>query len=172
MRHIPAGGRALGPHFARVLATCGPYACFVGTARAGEDEWRRWFSFERYAPIGYPRNDVLYREPTAIDLANVDRATYERACATLAKGHRVLLYAPTFRDHRPDWIQHVGLDRLADAVARQGDLLLEAGLRLEAPEIAIAASAGMEVSPTIRASVRARDARARSSSVFTSLRPR
>jgi CDP-glycerol glycerophosphotransferase len=72
-------GRALGPHFARVLATCGPYARLLGTAAAGEAEWRRWFAFERYAPIGYPRNDVLYREPTAADLAGCDRDTYDRA---------------------------------------------------------------------------------------------
>jgi CDP-glycerol glycerophosphotransferase len=51
LRNLP-GGRALGPHLARVLATCGPYARMLGTAAAGEDEWRRWFAFERYAPIG------------------------------------------------------------------------------------------------------------------------
>jgi CDP-glycerol glycerophosphotransferase len=56
-----------------------PLCPLLGTAAAGEAEWRRWFAFERYAPIGYPRNDVLYREPTASDLAGCDRDTYARA---------------------------------------------------------------------------------------------
>jgi len=130
-----APGRALGPHFARVLATCGPYARFVGTARDGEAEWRRWFSFERYAPIGYPRNDVLHREPDETDLANVDRETYNRAVAALARGKRVLLYAPTFRDGRPGWVLDAGIDRLAQAAAQGGDLLVVNLHPVESPQI-------------------------------------
>ena len=130
-----APGRALGPHFARVLATCGPYACLLGTAAAGEDEWRRWFAFDRYAPLGYPRNDVLYREPTDSDLAGCDRETYDRARATLARGKRVLLYAPTFRDGRPEWVLQAGLDKLAQAAAQGGDLLVVNLHPVESPQI-------------------------------------
>jgi CDP-glycerol glycerophosphotransferase len=130
-----APGRALGPHFAKVLATCGPYATLLGTAALGEDEWRRWFSFERYAPLGYPRNDVLYRQPTEADLAGCDRDTYARAQATLARGKRVLLYAPTFRDGRPDWVLHAGLDKLAQAAAQGGDLLVVNLHPVESPQI-------------------------------------
>jgi CDP-glycerol glycerophosphotransferase len=130
-----APGRALGPHFARVLATCGPYATMLGTAAAGEDEWRRWFSFDRYAPIGYPRNDVLYRTPTEADLAGCDRDTYDRACEALARGKRVILYAPTFRDGRPDWVLHAGLDKLAQAAVQGGDLLVVNLHPVESPQI-------------------------------------
>jgi CDP-glycerol glycerophosphotransferase len=130
-----APGRALGPHFAKVLATCGPYARFVGTAGHAEAEWRRWFAFDRYAPIGYPRNDVLYREPGEIDLANVDRATYALAQQTLARGKRVLLYAPTFRDGRPEWVLQAGLERLAQAAAQGGDLLVVNLHPVEQPQI-------------------------------------
>lgn len=130
-----APGRALGPHFAKVLATCGPYATMLGTAAQGEIEWRRWFSFHRYAPLGYPRNDVLYRQPTEADLAGCDRDTYDRARATLARGKRVLLYAPTFRDGRPDWVLHAGLDKLAQAAAQGGDLLVVNLHPVESPQI-------------------------------------
>lgn len=133
--HNLPGGRALGPHLARVLATCGPYATLLGTAAAGESEWRRWFAFGRYAPIGYPRNDVLHREPTDADLAGCDRAAYERACATLARGKRVVLYAPTFRDGRPDWVLQAGLDQLAHAAAQGGDLLVVNLHPVESPQI-------------------------------------
>lgn len=130
-----APGRALGPHYARVLATCGPYARLVGTAAAGEAEWRRWFAFDRYAPIGYARNDVLYREPTEADLAGTDRETYDRACTTLARGKRVILYAPTFRDGRPEWVLQAGLDKLAQAAAQGGDLLVVNLHPVESPQI-------------------------------------
>lgn len=134
LRNLP-GGRALGPHLARVLATCGPYATMLGTAAAGESEWRRWFAFERYAPVGYPRNDVLHREPTEADLAGCDRDAYDRACATLARGKRVILYAPTFRDGRPDWVLQAGLAQLAQAAAQGGDLLVVNLHPVESPQI-------------------------------------
>ncbi len=134
LRNLP-DGRALGPQLGRVLATCGPYARMLGTAAAGEAEWRRWFAFERYAPLGYPRNDVLYREPTEADLSGCDRATYERACATLARGKRVILYAPTFRDGRPQWLLQAGLDLLAQAAAQGGDLLVVNLHPVESPQL-------------------------------------
>jgi len=115
----------MSPRFARVLATCGPYASLVGTSAAAEGEWRRWFGFERYAPIGYPRNDVLYREPTDADLLNVDRTVYERARAARAAGQRVIVYAPTFRDaNRGKWIVDAGLGRIAKELDKRGDLLI------------------------------------------------
>ena len=107
----------------------------LGTAAQGEEEWRRWFSFDRYAPLGYPRNDVLYRQPGEDDLAGCDRDTYERARATLARGKRVLLYAPTFRDGRPDWVLHAGLDKLAQAAQQGGDLLVVNLHPVESPQI-------------------------------------
>lgn len=130
-----AGGRALGPHLARVLATCGPYATLLGTAAAGEAEWRRWFAFERYAPLGYPRNDVLQREPSAADLAGCDAEAYEEAQAARARGKRVILYAPTFRDGRPGWVLEAGLPQLAQAVAQRGDLLVVNLHPVESPQI-------------------------------------
>lgn len=123
LRNLP-GGRSLGPQLGRVLATCGPFARLLGTAAAAEGEWRRWFAFERYAAIGYPRNDVLYREPSEAELAGCDRDTYARACVVRARGRRVILYAPTFRDGRPEWVLQAGLERIAQAAAQRGDLLI------------------------------------------------
>ena len=114
----------LTPYFAQVLASCGRYASFVGSSAAAEAEWRRWFSFERYAPIGYPRNDVLHREPGARDLVNVDLATLEAMRTTRARGGRTILYVPTFRDGRPEWIREIGLGALAAALAARGDALV------------------------------------------------
>jgi len=115
----------LSPHLARVLRTAGNYAAMIGTAESAEPEWRRWFGFERYAPIGYPRNDVLYREPTEHDLLNVDMETYRRAEAARARGERVILWAPTFRDvNRVKWILEAGLPKIARELAKAGHCLI------------------------------------------------
>jgi CDP-glycerol glycerophosphotransferase len=113
------------PHAARVLRTAGHYAALVGTTERGESEWRRWFGFERYAPIGYPRNDVLYREPGELDLLNVDKQTYALAQAARSRGQRVVLWAPTFRDvNRVKWILEAGLPAIARELARAGQCLI------------------------------------------------
>lgn len=119
-----AGLAHMGPHFARVLRTCGPFSRFLGTSAGQEPEWRRWFAFDGYAPIGYPRNDVLLRAPRGHDLVNVDLPLYTRAQEFRARGRRVVLYAPTFRDGHPKWLLQAGLPELAQAVAAAGDLLL------------------------------------------------
>ena len=120
-----AGLKHMTPQFARVLKTAGKYACFTGTASHNEAEWRRWFAFDRYAATGYPRNDVLHREPSDNDLLNVDRAAYERAGEALRRGRRVYLYAPTFRDaNRAQWILKAGLAQIARAIAAAGDCLI------------------------------------------------
>ena len=113
------------PHAARVLRTAGHYAALVGTTERGESEWRRWFGFDRYAPIGYPRNDVLYREPSELDLLNVDKEAYAHAGAARARGQRVVLWAPTFRDvNRVKWILEAGLPAIARELGRAGQCLI------------------------------------------------
>lgn len=111
---------------ARTLATTGPFTRFIGTARAAEDEWRRWFVFDRYAATGYPRNDILYRNPTQADLTGCDVAAYEAMRSARAKGRPVVLYAPTFRDSDPRWMHGVQLEVMAQQVcAREGLLVVQ-----------------------------------------------
>jgi CDP-glycerol glycerophosphotransferase len=130
------GLKNMSPQFARVLKTAGKFASFTGTASHNESEWRRWFAFDHYAATGYPRNDVLHREPTANDLLNVDMAAYERACEAQRQGRRVVLYAPTFRDaNRGQWILRAGLERIARAVADAGDCLMVNMHPVEQPHV-------------------------------------
>jgi len=128
--------REMSPNVAKVMATCGPFNHFIGTSAAQEREFRRWFGLERYAPIGYPRNDVLLREPTDADLIGVDTAVLEQARNARRAGSRVVLYAPTFRDARRGvWIAEAGLERLATELKKRGDTLLVAMHPVEAPLI-------------------------------------
>lgn len=114
----------MSPHFARVLRTCGEFSQLIGTSAAQEAEFRRWFGFRHYSPIGYPRNDVLLREPTAHDLLNVDMDAFRRAKDYLRRNRKVFLYAPTFRDGNHAWMMNAGLPELAEAIHAAGDLLI------------------------------------------------
>jgi CDP-glycerol glycerophosphotransferase len=135
LRNIPPL-KHMSTQIARVMATCGPFTRLIGTSAAQESEFRRWFGFERYAPIGYPRNDVLLREPDAADLLNVDRAVLQQAREARQAGRRVWLYAPTFRDaQRGSWIVQAGLEQLARTVHQQGDLLIVNMHPVESPMI-------------------------------------
>jgi CDP-glycerol glycerophosphotransferase len=111
------------PFWADAFASCGRYATFLGSSAGARAEWRRWFSFERYSAVGYPRSDVLLREPTARDLLNVDTDAMQQAQATRRAGGRSVLYVPTFRDNDRGWILNVGLDRLSQLLAERGDTL-------------------------------------------------
>lgn len=136
----------MSPQMGRVLRTCGRFSRFIGTARRHEPEWRRWFSFERYAPVGYPRNDVLHREPAGHDLVNVDMAAWARAGEVTARGGRVFLYAPTFRDaNRARWILQAGLERIARVIADAGDCLIVNMHPVEQPSVPEIAQALPEV---------------------------
>jgi CDP-glycerol glycerophosphotransferase len=135
LRNLPPM-KSMGPRVARILRTCGAYASLVGTAGDQEAEWRRWFGFERYAALGYARNDVLHREPAGADLLNTDDVSYELARQARARGQRVLLYAPTFRDRKGvSWLLEAGLPRIAQQLAAHGDLLLVALHPVEAPQL-------------------------------------
>lgn len=128
--------REMGPHVARVMATCGPFRQFIGTSASQEQEFRRWFGLDQYAAIGYPRNDVLLREPSEADLIGVDLTALTVARDARKAGGRVVLYAPTFRDARRGvWIVEAGLERLAADLNRLGDTLLVAMHPVEAPMI-------------------------------------
>lgn len=119
-----AGLAHMSPHFARVLRTCGAFSQLIGTSSAQESEFRRWFAFRHYAPIGYPRNDVLLREPATHDLLNVDMDAFRRAKDYLRRNRKVFLYAPTFRDSNHTWMLSAGLTELAESIHTAGDLLI------------------------------------------------
>lgn len=144
---------------ARTLATTGPYARFVGTASQAEPEWRRWFAFDRYSAVGYPRNDVLHREPTRADLTGCDQTAYAAMRTARRRGRRVVLYAPTFRDSDRRWMDRLPLETLDEAI-RAADGLLVVQLhprdREQIPEMirrlpaAILIQPGTDTAPLLR----------------------
>ncbi|MBV8060113.1 MAG: CDP-glycerol glycerophosphotransferase family protein, partial [Alphaproteobacteria bacterium] len=93
---------------------------FVGTSQVSKDAWARRFNFHRFEAVGYPRMDALSRPATPHDLLNVDTDSLHAMEADHFHNHPVILYAPTFRDHKlGTWLHDVGLDQVAANAAEK-----------------------------------------------------
>lgn len=113
------------PGLAEVYASAGVEDLFIGTNAIDEAQWRKWFAFHHYGDHGYPRNDVLLREPTSLDLLNVDLEVLESLREVRAAGRTIIFYAPTFRDRvGPSWLQGNGLENLIRHCSARGYALV------------------------------------------------
>jgi CDP-glycerol glycerophosphotransferase (TagB/SpsB family)/glycerophosphoryl diester phosphodiesterase len=113
--------RLLRPQFTerydRVLATAGALVPrFAGAFDVRPDQ---------VLVAGYPRNDPLRRRGPAPLLADADRAVCAELAGERARGRRVLLYMPTFRDWNNGPDRRLPLDwaALDAALARHGGVL-------------------------------------------------
>ncbi len=124
LNHLFAPGQK-GVLLSELLGSSGFFDVLVGPASSSESEWRRSFAFHDFAPIGFPRNDVLFRSPTEHDLINVDRETLQLVEQTRQAGKPVIIYGPTFRDHKgPDWFVQSGVVAFAQECQARGQLFL------------------------------------------------
>lgn len=57
------------------------------------------FRAKRFAITGYPRNDYLLNADSSKIMVDMDHAILKRLAMAKTRGDRLLLYAPTFRDH-------------------------------------------------------------------------
>lgn len=71
------------------------------------------FEAEHFWETGYPRNDVLFREPTHVEMLGVDRETLAEMQRLRSAGAKVVFYMPTFRDTGGDAFMDKALDPLA-----------------------------------------------------------
>ena len=58
----------------------------------------RAFRAERFEEAGYPRNDVLLRQPTRDDMIGADATLYGHVARLKKNGWKILMVMPTFRD--------------------------------------------------------------------------
>ncbi|MDP9128000.1 MAG: CDP-glycerol glycerophosphotransferase family protein [Pseudomonadota bacterium] len=108
---------------AEILAHCGPFDVLVGAASSVRHDWDRWLSFKEFSPVGNPRTDIFFQNLSAHDRINVDKKTLDIVQAARGEGRRVVLYAPTFRDHNPGWFDGIGLEGFAAHCLDRGWLL-------------------------------------------------
>jgi CDP-glycerol glycerophosphotransferase len=64
-----------------------------------EHAFGRAFKAEEFVESGYPRNDVLMRRPTKLDMINTDSALYAKLVKFRKSGGKTVFFMPTFRDN-------------------------------------------------------------------------
>jgi CDP-glycerol glycerophosphotransferase (TagB/SpsB family) len=107
------------------ISSTGPADVFVAPGAGMREQWREWFAFREFAPLGYPRNDVMFHEASGDELINVDTDLLREAKAAREAGRKVILYTPTFRDSAgTPWLQRMDLPALAKWCESKGYLLI------------------------------------------------
>ena len=84
---------------ARIFRRLIKYDIMVSTS----DYWtkilyQKYFLSKEILNFGYPRNDVLFRKPDALDLTKVDNHKFATLQTEKKQGSKIIIYAPTFRD--------------------------------------------------------------------------
>ncbi|MDX2027831.1 MAG: CDP-glycerol glycerophosphotransferase family protein [Alphaproteobacteria bacterium] len=114
LQHVFApGGQNI--MLSEIIGSSGFFDVLAATNAASEKDWRRSFGFRDFAPIGYPRNDVFFREVTPQDLMGVDQESFRLVQTARQEGRAVVIYGPTFRDHiGPNWFERARIAELAE----------------------------------------------------------
>lgn len=111
------------PGCVEYFAACGPFDVFLAANEASRADWERKFAFKSLATIGFPRNDVFFRDISNHDLVNVDMKALENVRTAFDKKQPVIVYAPTFRDYELSaWFSRAEIDSFADYCATKGYL--------------------------------------------------
>ncbi|UZP66897.1 CDP-glycerol glycerophosphotransferase family protein [Desulfovibrio mangrovi] len=64
-----------------------------------ENAFARAFKADAFVESGYPRNDVLHRRPSKLDMINTDSNLYGELVRFRKQGGKTVFYMPTFRDN-------------------------------------------------------------------------
>jgi len=84
---------------ARLFRRLIKYDAVISTSKFWTDNlYKKYFLFKRAYNYGYPRNDVLFREPNILDLTKVDQDKFSFLKSSKEKGFKIVIYAPTYRD--------------------------------------------------------------------------
>ncbi|MGE3623305.1 MAG: CDP-glycerol glycerophosphotransferase family protein [Bdellovibrionales bacterium] len=104
-----------------LVASSGPFDAFVAPAEAAAGEWAEMFTFDKFAALGYPRNDVFFRDLTPSDRLNTDPATMALFEDARRARRPTILYAPTFRDDAASgWFDKADIGALAVHAREKG----------------------------------------------------
>ncbi len=75
------------------------YSLLVSTSEFyTENVFRNTVKAERIEEFGYPRNDILFRNPDGLDYIEADTEVITRVKKLKKEGFKVIIYTPTFRD--------------------------------------------------------------------------
>ncbi len=110
-------------HYSSVLRSAVSNNTFCGSSECDERLFRAAMVIDEYVVTGYAKNDVFYREIGTDDLINVDQDMYENL-SSKDRNFKVVLYAPTWREDRVDWIKEIDLARFSQKLALQNIKLI------------------------------------------------
>ncbi|RZU72955.1 CDP-glycerol glycerophosphotransferase [Micromonospora kangleipakensis] len=115
-QRYPVG--AMGMNFAKLLRRVDRWDYSVTSNSFSTQMWERAYpAAYTTLEVGYPRNDRLA-------LATPEEIRKLRAELGIGPDERVVLYAPTHREHLPGWRPPFDPDRLLDALGPAGRLLM------------------------------------------------
>ncbi|MFF3559144.1 CDP-glycerol glycerophosphotransferase family protein [Streptomyces sp. NPDC002574] len=108
-QRYPASAR--GMSFRKLLARVDRWDFSVSSNPHSSEVWERVYpsSSWQHLETGYPRNDVFLT-------AGAAEVTAARATLGIADGRTAILYAPTTRDYRKDWVPRLDLGRVCRAL--------------------------------------------------------
>ena len=91
-----------------------------------EHAFAKAFAAAEFPVLGYPRNDAMFRAPTADFMLNADAALYAELLRFRKSGGKVIFYMPTFRDEGYDPFSSgaVNLRVLSDLANRHNALVV------------------------------------------------
>ncbi|MFM0499391.1 CDP-glycerol glycerophosphotransferase family protein [Paraburkholderia caffeinilytica] len=111
--------REINLHYSTILKAAVDNNVFCAAAPGDYDLFMEAMVIDEFFVTGYARNDIFYRNVDSDDLLNVDEVTYSHIIEK-RKSEKIALYAPTWRDGRPDWVRDIKLGELAAELKRRG----------------------------------------------------
>lgn len=75
-----------------------------------ENAFSKIFRAKEFIECGYPRNDVLMRRPSKLDMINTDTELYAKLIKFRKNGGKTVFFMPTFRDNGGDPFEDGALD--------------------------------------------------------------
>jgi len=103
------------------------YDLMVSTSDFWTDNlYKKYFLAKNVENHGYPRNDVLFRTPDQLDLIGVDADKFKLLKDAKQKGHKIVIYSPTFRDDGSDAFSsgHLELEKLNTFLSKYNIILV------------------------------------------------
>lgn len=110
-------------HFAAIFKYSASIHTLCLASRNHSDLFARAFLAKRHKVTGYPRNDILKRTLARSDYINVDLKTLNVLRSFKGK-KKIIMYAPTWRDGNPSWVNRTYVERLAGVVSRLNGVLI------------------------------------------------
>ncbi|WP_326773585.1 bifunctional glycosyltransferase/CDP-glycerol:glycerophosphate glycerophosphotransferase [Streptomyces sp. NBC_01445] len=116
---FPAAAAAAGP-LGKLLQRVDRWDFNLSSNRHSTEVWERAYPGEYESlDVGYPRNDAFYTS-TAEDVAAI------RHCLGVPEDRIAVLYAPTYRDYRTDFLPQLDLVAFCEALGEEFVVLLRA----------------------------------------------